>query len=139
MKKKPDDVWYREGLEFECRQCGRCCGGEPGYIWMSETEIRQAAETLSMHVLDFCQMYLAEHPEGFSLRELENGDCCMLRGGKCTIYKTRPIQCRTWPFWPSNLKTSARWREAGQRCPGIGQGRRWSLARLAAERDKMDI
>jgi Fe-S-cluster containining protein len=34
-------------------------------------------------------------------------DCIFLREAdgqrKCAIYPVRPSQCRTWPFWPSNL------------------------------------
>ena len=36
-------------------------------------------------------------------------DCVFLkedpeRGRKtCSIYPVRPLQCRTWPFWPENL------------------------------------
>lgn len=130
--------WYADGLCFECGACGACCGGEPGYIWMSRDEILRAAEGLGMHVLDFCQMYIAEFPEGFSLREKENGDCCMLQNGRCTMYEYRPLQCRTWPWWPSNLRSPKTWHEAGLRCPGIGRGRRWNLAEIAARRDQME-
>jgi uncharacterized protein len=131
--------WYAEGLRFECCACGRCCGGEPGYIWATPEEIRQAAEVVGLDVLDFCTMYVAEYDRGFSLREMENGDCCMLRGGRCTIYTARPLQCRTWPFWPTNLASPADWEEAGRRCPGIGQGRLWKLAEIVGKRDSMNV
>lgn len=134
-----DGPWYAEGLQFECSACGQCCGGEPGYIWMTEDEIRQAAAALGMHVLDFCTMFLAEFDRGFSLREHDGGDCCMLRDGKCLIYAARPLQCRTWPWWPSNLRSSRSWQEAARRCPGINRGRRWSLKEIERERRKMDI
>ena len=26
-----------------------------------------------------------------------------LRRKSCSIYGVRPLQCRTWPFWPENL------------------------------------
>jgi Fe-S-cluster containining protein len=134
--KKP---WYADGLQFECTQCGKCCGGEPGYIWVTPEEIHQAAEAQGMHVLDFCQMYVAEYDRGFSLREMDNGDCCLLREGKCTIYAVRPMQCRTWPWWPSNLSSPAAWRDTGRRCPGVGRGRTWSLTEIARQRDRLKI
>jgi Fe-S-cluster containining protein len=83
-----------------------------------------------MHVLDFCQMYVAEYEEGFSLREMDNGDCCMLAHGKCRIYGVRPMQCRTWPFWASNLSTPQAWQAAKRRCPGMDRGRLWPLAEI---------
>ena len=38
-KKKAADPWYADGLRFECTQCGDCCSGEPGYVWVDEDEI----------------------------------------------------------------------------------------------------
>lgn len=137
--RRPAGPWYRQGLQFQCTQCGRCCGGEPGYIWMTPAEIRTAAEAVGLHVLDFCSMYVAEYPQGFSLREMANGDCCLLQGGRCRIYDARPAQCRTWPFWPSNLASKVTWAEAARRCPGIGRGRLWTLAEIAAQRRNKDV
>jgi len=31
--------------------------------------------------------------------------------GQCSIYDVRPIQCRTYPFWPSILKNKQTWEE----------------------------
>jgi len=138
-RQKRPGSWYAEGLRFECLACGRCCGGEPGYIWMSPEEVRAAAQYLGMDVLDFCSTYLAEYDQGFSLREAAGGDCCMLRDGRCLIYPARPLQCRTWPWWPSNLRTRSAWREASRRCPGIGRGRTWTLSEIARERDRPEI
>lgn len=30
--------WDKSGLRFECVMCGKCCGGEPGSVWVSEQE-----------------------------------------------------------------------------------------------------
>ena len=92
-----------------------------------------------LHVLDFCRMYIAEYEQGFSLREMGNGDCCMLREGKCRIYAARPLQCRTWPFWPSNVSSPRAWQDAGRRCPGIGKGRTWSEAEITRQKEKMRV
>jgi hypothetical protein len=40
----------------------------------------------------------------------------------CTIYSARPRQCRTWPFWPSNIDSPEDWSMAQLRCPGINRG-----------------
>jgi uncharacterized protein len=129
--------WYSRGLQFECQACGQCCGGEPGYIWMTPEEIRRAAKAMGMHVLDFCSMYVSEYDRGFSLREMANGDCSMLDDGKCRIYQARPLQCRTWPWWPSNLSSRRAWQYLQRRCPGVGKGRMWRRAEIQRERDKM--
>ena len=41
--------WYREGLSFECTQCGNCCaGGEPGYVWVTKKEVDRLARHLGL-------------------------------------------------------------------------------------------
>ena len=58
-----------------------------------------------------------------TLREKANGDCVFYdRGQGCTIYSVRPRQCRTWPFWESNVATPEAWEETCKVCPGSGQG-----------------
>ena len=36
--------WYKDGLRFTCTQCGDCCSGGPGFVWLNTDEIRQIAE-----------------------------------------------------------------------------------------------
>src|SRR5205807_1713030 len=60
---------------------------------------------------------------GRSLREKSNGDCVFYdRSAGCTIYAVRPRQCRTWPFWESNVAKPEAWRRTCEVCPGSGQG-----------------
>jgi len=35
--------WYRDGLSFSCTQCGNCCSGPEGYVWVDEEELVQIA------------------------------------------------------------------------------------------------
>ena len=35
----PKSLWYRDGLRFECTQCGKCCTGAPGYVWVDDDEV----------------------------------------------------------------------------------------------------
>ena len=67
-----------------------------------------------------------------SLTEMANGDCVFLQknaNGKhlCSIYSVRPLQCRTWPFWSNNLKSTNAWAEASLKCPGMNNGRQYSF------------
>jgi uncharacterized protein len=58
-----------------------------------------------------------------SLKEKPNGDCVFYDGQEgCTIYPARPRQCRTWPFWESNVVSPESWQRTCQVCPGSGQG-----------------
>lgn len=39
----------------------------------------------------------------------------------CRVYKARPTQCRTWPFWPENLEDEDAWEDVRRKtpCPGM--------------------
>ena len=30
----PPPTWYADGLRFTCTQCGNCCTGQPGFVWI---------------------------------------------------------------------------------------------------------
>jgi Fe-S-cluster containining protein len=115
--------WYGDGLRFECTQCGDCCTGAPGYVWVTQEEIDALAAQLGMNAEAFEAKYVRRVGVRRSLVEFPNGDCVFLDGQRrCTVYDARPRQCRTWPFWESNLKTPASWKRTCQACPGCGRG-----------------
>lgn len=119
--------WYADGLEFTCTQCGNCCGGAPGYVWVSQAEIERLAELLRLPVDEFRKRHIRRTRGFYSLKELANGDCEFLRhdpDGKrrCGVYTARPLQCRTWPFWKSNVNSRAAWVAAARGCPGMNTG-----------------
>ncbi len=115
--------WYVAGLAFECLECGNCCAGPcEGYVWVSDGEIGAIAEFLGIKVVNFRKQYVRKECGKLSLVEKPSRDCIFLTDKKCLIYPVRPAQCRTWPFWPTNLHTPDDWCSAGQRCPGINRG-----------------
>lgn len=128
--------WYHEGLRFQCTQCGNCCTGAPGYVWVTDQEIRQLAAAVGETVEDFIRLYVRQVGSRKSLREFSNGDCVFFdnRTRKCTVYPYRPRQCRTWPFWDSNIKTPQAWAETCAVCPGSGQGQLYTLEEIEAQR-----
>ena len=52
-----------------------------------------------------------------------NGNCIFLRDKKCSVYVSRPSQCRTWPFWNDNMNPKVWNEDISVNCPGIGKGR----------------
>ncbi len=116
--------WYRDGLRFRCTECGDCCTGEPGYVWVNQAEIEALAKRVGLDVEEFEDRYTVSVGAQRSLRELENGDCVFLHphSRKCTAYEDRPRQCRTWPFWASNVQSPEAWADTCKVCPGSGQG-----------------
>ncbi len=134
MNERP---WSHTGLRFECTQCGNCCTGAPGYVWVNKQEIKDlAAEMGESDVEVFEDMYVRKIGIRKSLREYPNGDCVFfdIEKRRCTAYDARPRQCRSWPFWDSNLRTADDWERTCEICPGSGEGKRYQLEEIEALR-----
>lgn len=130
-----DKVWYKDGLSFECTQCGNCCSGpQTGYVWVEREDIEKIAAAMGMadRIDEFERKFTRQVGNRTSLVEYSDGDCILLDPTKrnCTVYNARPIQCRTWPFWNSNVKTPRDWARAARDCPGCNNGRLYSLAEI---------
>jgi hypothetical protein len=128
--------WYVGGLHFECMQCGRCCAGPgEGYIWVTRKEIEIIADFLKMTIGELRRKFLKR--DGLRTTIIEHPstrDCIFLQEEnnqkRCMIYAVRPRQCRSWPFWASNLASPDAWNKAGQKCPGINRGRHYSFEEI---------
>jgi uncharacterized protein len=130
-RSKLEAPWYREGLAFSCTRCGACCTGAPGYVWVSHEEIAQLAEFLGESIDEFSASFVRRVGDRYSLIERPGGDCIFWDGkAGCTVYAARPVQCRTWPFWPENVETEEDWVGVKQVCPGSGRGRLYSAQEI---------
>lgn len=122
-KSDGDQPWYADGLQFTCTQCGDCCTGDPGYVWLTDDEVEAIAAFLGRPVTEIRDLYTRKARGKRTLREKDNGDCVFYDRKKgCVIYPVRPPQCRTWPFWDSNLETPEEWQKTCEKCPGSGKG-----------------
>lgn len=139
MSEKP---WYNDGLKFRCSQCGDCCTGAPGYVWVNKAEVAALAKTIGEEDVDrFEELYVRKIGIRKSLKEFPNGDCVFFDGEqrKCTVYGARPRQCRTWPFWDSNLKSPEAWEATCEVCPGSGKGTLVPLDSIEKQRKVMKV
>jgi Fe-S-cluster containining protein len=138
MKELP---WYRDGLQFTCSQCGDCCTGSPGHVWVTNEEIAAMAAAVGEELEAFEDKYVRRVGARKSLIEFSNGDCVFLDGKTrgCSVYTARPRHCRTWPFWDSNLKTPEDWKHTCQVCPGSGTGRLYTLEEIEAQRKVVKV
>lgn len=119
--------WYPDGLQFACTQCGNCCTGTPGYVWVSPKERTDIAALLGISLDEFLARYTRIVNGRVSLLERANGDCVLLTEDRhCAIQSSKPRQCLMFPFWPRLVATRADWEKAGERCPGIGNGPRYT-------------
>lgn len=142
MSEESEHPWYADGLRFKCTACGDCCTGAPGFVWVNQEEICALAVAVGLPDADeFERMYVRKIGMRKSLREYPNGDCVFFDGQlrRCTVYEARPRQCRTWPFWNSNLRTPELWEETCRICPGSGKGRLYSLDEIESARGVIRI
>lgn len=122
-EKTAGQPWYQDGLQFTCTMCGKCCTGEPGYVWVTDAELAALAAFLGEPEDQVRAVHTRRARGRRTLREKANGDCVFYDRRKgCTVYPVRPIQCRTWPFWESNVESPEAWERTTQICPGSGEG-----------------
>ncbi len=132
--------WYECGLAFECHQCGDCCSGPgEGYVWVTRKDISLIAKHQGYTPDEFEKKFVRKVGKRYSLIEKKpSHDCIFLsrNNGKisCDIYSVRPIQCRTWPFWPENLHCPDSWNLAAQDCQGMNKGRLYDFESIQAIR-----
>ena len=135
------------GLRFSCTQCGNCCTGPTGFVLFTDKEAKAMAKDLGITSDEFYARYTRDTIVGRSLKETKTEfgyDCVFLdrdEQGKalCSIYKSRPEQCKTWPFWRSNLESLEDWEYAGEGCPGLNTGSLHTTKHIRLTRDRVDI
>ncbi|MEN8206069.1 MAG: YkgJ family cysteine cluster protein [Pseudomonadota bacterium] len=116
----------RQALRFSCTQCGECCAtaGEY-YVYLTDKE----SERIRAHLQLSCNWFRRRY-----LQRLEDGEQVLVSGpderctflnaeGKCRVYAVRPVQCRTYPFWPELVGSARAWNREARRCEGINRGR----------------
>jgi Fe-S-cluster containining protein len=121
--------WYAKGLNFECTMCGNCCTGPPGAVWFDDAEAEAMAHAMGISLERFMSRFTRRINGRQSLRERNTRhgfDCILLdrESQPGRVYRARPTQCRTWPFWSENLEDEAAWDQAKSvtPCPGMGTG-----------------
>ena len=115
--------FYSEGLRFSCKRCSACCRLDPGFVYLSENDLDKLVLETKMDKANFIKKYCRWcADDSLSLLEKPNNDCIFWDSG-CTVYKNRPLQCRTYPFWKNILVSEENWEAAGQDCPGINNGK----------------
>ena len=118
-------------LYFQCQDgCSNCCKVSGGLVVVIDQEIKPLAKHLGISDDAFLKQYTRNEGKYLSLIDRDREDCIFLKENKCTVYTVRPIQCRTFPFWPQNLKSQKRWLLVQDECPGIGTGKAFSKGKI---------
>ena len=142
MKK---NILIKNGTNFECQGSGNCCvsRGLYGYVYLSLLDRKRLAKFFNLSLNKFTKKFCNKNNKYYHLKELKkNEDCIFLVNKKCSVYKSRPIQCRTWPFWKENLNSKG-WRmDIYKFCPGIGKGKFFSkknIQKIINEDEKNNV
>ncbi len=120
-------------LHFECTGCGDCClGGGEYQVFVTAMEAEAIRSFLGLSRAWFRRRYLGRYNGERVLAA--NGDACVFlrRDRTCRVYAVRPVQCRTYPYWPELLDSERAWRREARRCQGIGRGPVISQATIEA-------
>lgn len=118
--------FYQDGLRFSCARCSRCCREEPGFVYLSRSDLTNLARWSRIQESEFIGRFCRWVPyydgtEALCLNEKENFDCVFWNDG-CSCYDARPVQCATYPFWPFLLESRAAWDGNMPDCPGVNSG-----------------
>jgi Fe-S-cluster containining protein len=126
-KPEPPAKWWHEGVRFECQGSGRCCvsRGQYGFVYLTIEDRRAMAKHLKFSTSAFTRKFCEKEGGIWKLRDF-NENCRFLDGKMCGVYEARPVQCRTWPWWPEVMGAKAWAKEVAAYCPGVGKGRTWT-------------
>jgi hypothetical protein len=116
--------WYEAGLAFACTRCGNCCTGAPGTVLVTPNEIARLANAVELDRDAFRAIYTRRiSGEAISLREKSDGSCVLYDPEQgCTVYRSRPRQCETFPFWRGIVASASAWESESRTCPGLNRG-----------------
>lgn len=138
----PEREAPQQGLRFECTQCGKCCWtrGEYAHVYLTSDDIRRLATATGHTQRDFRMRFTFRCAEGWTELDFVGGRCVLLDAetNLCTVYESRPTQCRTFPFWPELIRRGRWTAEARRICEGVERGDPLApeevAARLAAQK-----
>jgi Fe-S-cluster containining protein len=108
---------------------------------VDEIEIERIAVHLDKPVGEVRLLHTRPVRGRTSLNEYPNGDCIYLepQSRRCRIYPVRPRQCRTWPFWASNIASPESWERTQRSCPGAGCGDLVTVEEIQNRAAEIDI
>jgi uncharacterized protein len=114
------EPWYEGGLRFKCTGCGACCTGSSGSVYVSQVDLERLARFLQMQPGTFARRYTRLiKGRRVLIDKPDSHDCVFLTDKTCSVYEARPTQCRTYPWWISNMRDRQSWQEAAETCEGI--------------------
>jgi Fe-S-cluster containining protein len=94
------EVQYPGDLRWICVRCTRSCRDLPGRtrnILLAECDIKRITDSTKLTAKEFSVSSRGSFPYVRKMRKL-GGRCVFLKDSRCSIYRTRPLICRFYPF-----------------------------------------
>jgi Fe-S-cluster containining protein len=91
-------------LSTNCHACtNKCCSQPYDWVYLTEAELTAIERRTGLLPKAFSSVHVNRHA-GFAFRVL-NLPCRFLDTptGNCTIYESRPLVCKVFPFYPEPL------------------------------------
>jgi len=132
---RPEDMRFAlADTKFQCTICGECCQLE---VFLTNADI----ERIKLGVGAETSMLEALGNRGTLSAHEDKAACRFLNDNRCSIYESRPLQCRLYPFFPiaaGDLEAvgltvppnavklyrgkAGYYFSIGRGCPGLGRG-----------------
>jgi len=93
------DFSYPDNVCFECSGCGLCCGDTPQkerHVLVLASEAKEISSETQLPIVEFAK----KTTDSLYVYEMNkpNGRCFFLKNRRCSIYESRPLICRYYPF-----------------------------------------
>jgi hypothetical protein len=126
VEKLPEWLKRQVYLPFACTECGKCCQRGNGDVYMNRNEFMAVAQYLNMSTDDFIRTYsqhvLYEDDQNKNDARQQQRQVAWIHFSSpqqcvfldpetkhCRIHPVKPVQCRTYPFYPQLLHSLEAW------------------------------
>ena len=116
---------FPKNVHFECSRCALCCRGTENKsrtILILKKEAEKISGKTQKGIDEFAERKEGAEPYVYVMRKTSDGKCVFLKDNLCTIYETRPLICRFYPFKLDNLGNHKYVFNYTEECPSIGSG-----------------
>ena len=116
---------YPKNIRFKCSRCTQCCGDTETrfrHVLFLEKEAETISKVTSKPIEAFACRIVGHGPYLYEMKKGKEGKCVFLERKDCTIYASRPLICRYYPFELKTERNEIFLFSPTNECPGIGLG-----------------
>jgi len=118
---------YPKNVRFQCTRCALCCGDTKKrvrHILLLKKETERISEATFKPAEEFAVQIEGREPYVYVMKKTEEeGKCLFLKENICTIYASRPLICKFYPFQLRTTKDGRHRFSHTRECQGIGKGK----------------